>query len=105
MTESEEKTFPIMDRNRYGLVDGRGAVTRCDLAKPVTSVPWSLVEPLRENCFRVHGQTLERLAERGGLSLAELWMHVHGLQWVDTLHRPDDLRAWARNLGGKPTKG
>lgn len=36
------------------------------------SVPWSLVAPHAEQALRNHGQTLERLAERGGLSTREL---------------------------------
>ncbi len=36
------------------------------------SVPWSIVEPHRRQAERNHSQTLERLAERGGLSWAEL---------------------------------
>lgn len=38
----------------------------------VKSVPWRIVEPHRKQAMANHGQTLERLAERGGLSLMEL---------------------------------
>lgn len=41
------------------------------------SVPWSLVEPHAAQAKTNHSQTLERLAERGGLSPAELWCLVH----------------------------
>lgn len=37
------------------------------------TVPWSFVEPLRAMALKVHDQTLERLAERGGLDPVELW--------------------------------
>jgi hypothetical protein len=30
---------------------------------------------------RNHGQSLQRLAERGGLSTWELYINVHGMQW------------------------
>ena len=32
---------------------------------------------------RVHGQTLERLAERGGLSASEIVINVRRLKWTD----------------------
>ena len=41
------------------------------------SVPWSFVEPLRERAMQNHDQTLERLAERGGLCPTELWLAAH----------------------------
>lgn len=41
------------------------------------SVPWSLVEPFERQAQANHGQSLERLAERGGLSPFELWAVMH----------------------------
>ncbi len=35
------------------------------------SVPWSIFENKEERCRINHGQTLKRIAERGGLSCAE----------------------------------
>ena len=43
------------------------------------SIPWSLVERWRTQAERNHGQTLERLAERGGLAPEELYLAAHGL--------------------------
>lgn len=37
------------------------------------TVPWALVEPLRDRLFVNHDQTVERLAARGGLSYRELY--------------------------------
>lgn len=37
------------------------------------SVPWEAVEAHREQAVKNHGQTLECLAERGGLSWKELY--------------------------------
>lgn len=34
-------------------------------------IPWSVIEPHREQAKHNHDQTLERLAERGGLSAGE----------------------------------
>lgn len=58
----DEKFFPIL-----GLKDAewRG------IALPV-SVPWRLVESHRQQASVNHGQSLEQLAERGGLSPREL---------------------------------
>ena len=50
-----QKLFPILGEN-----------------KGVAFVPWSLVEPHQAQAMKNHRQTLERLAERGGLSWPEL---------------------------------
>lgn len=47
-------------------------------SKPRQSVPWSWVEKFRENAMQNHEQTLERLAERGGLSWCELYAISEG---------------------------
>lgn len=44
-------------------------------------VPWGLVEPFNKSALRNHDQTLERLAERGGLSPQELWCVVNAKKW------------------------
>lgn len=44
------------------------------------SVPWAAVEPARSTAMKNHGQTLERLAERGGLSPKELVCALDGLK-------------------------
>lgn len=43
------------------------------------SVPWRMVEPYEAQAVLNHGQSLARLAERGGLSPRELWLVVRGL--------------------------
>ena len=45
---------------------------------PLTSVPWDFLEPHREQIERNHSQTLERLAERGGLALEEMYYGIRG---------------------------
>jgi hypothetical protein len=49
------------------------------------ALPWALVEPLRAQAERNHGQTLERLNERGGLAPQELWCAAHGKRLRDTI--------------------
>ncbi len=43
-----------------------------------TDVPWALVAPHEAQALRNHSQTLQRLAERGGLSPFELMRVVEG---------------------------
>lgn len=40
-------------------------------------IPWALVEPHAARARKNHGQTLEQLAARGGLSPFELWCVIH----------------------------
>ncbi len=47
----------------------------------IKSVPWALVEPHSQQALKNHGQSLERLAERGGLDWAELFAVMNGLSW------------------------
>lgn len=35
------------------------------------SIPWTMISPHEDQAIKNHGQTLERLAERGGLSAYE----------------------------------
>lgn len=46
------------------------------------SVPWAFVSPHEKKAMANHGgQTLQRLAERGGLSPRELYAVIHDLPW------------------------
>lgn len=44
------------------------------------SVPWAFAETFRVQAFENHEQTLERLAERGGLAPEEMYLAAHGLK-------------------------
>lgn len=59
--QSTERRFPILGQSE--------------------SVPWSIVEPHREAAMGNHHQTLERLAERGGLSWCELAAVLGDRRW------------------------
>lgn len=55
-------------------------------SKPREYIPWHVITPHRQRIERYHGQTLERLSERGGLSPQELDMHrIPG--WRDHAHQ------------------
>ena len=62
-----------MSRERFPIQDG-------------PSVPWAFMAPHEAQARKNHGQTLEGLAERGGLGCAEAWVIVHGLKHMDILH-------------------
>jgi hypothetical protein len=53
------KTFPVI----RSLHD--------DVAEP--TIPWSLIEPHREQVATNHGKTLEELAIDGGLNWRQIW--------------------------------
>jgi hypothetical protein len=59
-----ERRFPVIKQE-----------TRAEMPR---SVPWEFAERFRAQAEMNHGQTLERLAERGGLSPEEIWLAVHG---------------------------
>lgn len=66
----ELKEFPILsDRDRD-----------TNTETPYCSIPWSLIEPHRKRAEYNHcGQTLERLAQRGGLSPRETLVAIRDL--------------------------
>ncbi len=47
------------------------------------SVPWSRIAPHERQAQANHGQTIQRLAERGGLSCAEFWFVMNDKKWDD----------------------
>ena len=60
--------------------------------KDVAPFPWHLIEPHSKQAMKNHGQTLERLAERGGLSPSELLAVMEDREW----HRMDQDEALSR---------
>jgi hypothetical protein len=43
--------------------------------------PWDLLQAHEAQARANHDQTLTRLAQRGGLSLQEIWCVMHDLKW------------------------
>ncbi len=64
-----ERTFRVL--NQQG-------VRRSEEVAMPRNVPWSFVETFRAQAEYNHGQTLERLNERGGLAPEEMWLAAHG---------------------------
>jgi hypothetical protein len=65
----DERRFPVLNQQH---------VRPRDLKQMPRSVPWAFAETFRDQAQRNHGQTLERLAERGGLAPEEMWLAAHG---------------------------
>lgn len=66
----------------------------------VVELPWAFVEQWRAQIERNHGQTLERLAERGGLDESEIYSAAHGLTGTSDRNRSKRwlmlaLRRWS----------
>jgi len=59
---------------------------------PTGGIPWSLLEPHREQAKKNHDQTLERLSERGGLGPDEMVAIIEDRRW----RRMDEADALAR---------
>ena len=55
------------------------------------SIPWRLLAPHHDQAQKNHGQTLEQLAARGGLSPAEALAVIESRRW-----RPGDREAMAK---------
>lgn len=77
------KRFPVM-------VGGSGGF----------SIPWELVEPFERQALANHDQSLQRLAQRGGLSPRELWavMHCKSRRERATFPTNEAALEWARAL-------
>lgn len=61
------------------------------------AIPWAVIAPCERQCKRNHGgQTLEGIAERGGLGAAEACDILLGLRWSTT--RPADAVSLLREI-------
>jgi len=61
------------------------------------SIPWSVVAPHAARAQYNHGQTLERLNERGGCSPNEIYCIVHHLKW-GTHVSADTVLEWIKSV-------
>lgn len=52
------------------------------------TIPWEVIAPCEHWAKQNHDQTLERLAERGGLSLTEMVAVLEGRRLRDVRHLP-----------------
>lgn len=63
------KRFPVLNQQ---------AGRRSQQKQMPRTVPWEFAERFRKQAEENHSQTLERLAERGGLAPEEMWLAAHG---------------------------
>lgn len=73
----KERMFPIMSE------DG------------IQEIPWSAIEPHRRQAEINHSQSLERLAERGGLGLCEAVAVLEDRRWHPMDRRLTNARLFA----------
>ena len=58
-------------------------------------VPWEAIIPFDSMCRKNHGgQSLEHIAERGGLGCAEAWAVVNNMRWQEITDYEDAKRRW-----------
>ena len=81
---TEERRFPILAGTRRALDE------LARLGCPRT-VPWSFVAPHEGQALANHAQSLERLAQRGGLTPSELVAVVRGEELRAVLARSDEV--------------
>ena len=79
-SDTSERRFPVLLTHRP-----RSEVLGCP-----TTVPWALLAPHEERAHRNHDQTLERLAERGGLDPSEIVALVEERKWM-SLELPEAI--------------
>ncbi len=60
------KAYPVIEVNRQG---------------PPEYVPWEMLSPHEDQAWKNHGQSLARLAERGGLGWAEILAILEDKKW------------------------
>lgn len=65
------ETFPVLNQQSRRWTERK---------KMPRSVPWAFAEKFRLQALENHAQTLERLADRGGLAPEEMYLAAHGLK-------------------------
>lgn len=55
-------------------------------------VPFAMIKEHEQQCLINHGQTANRLKERGGLSWDEMWAVVHDIHWDKGFRSIEDAR-------------
>lgn len=73
----EERMFPIMVGRHGGDV----------------AIPWAWLAPHEKQAIANHGQSLEKLANRGGLGIEEAAAIIEGRRWRERTAR-DEVSAW-----------
>lgn len=69
----------------------RAAIAAYEIAGCPRYVAWSALESHEEQAKRNHGQTLEELAARGGLSPREAVAVLTDRRWAEVARMPEDV--------------
>lgn len=62
------------------------------------AIPWHAIAPHDKQARHNHSQSLERLAERGGLSHAELWFVMNDIPWATLKSEIDKAKVLGHQL-------
>lgn len=78
----------------------------------LSEIPWAFIAPHEAQALRNHGQTLNRLAERGGLAACEAIDIIEGRKWgsakpcIENEHYLINLvRAWRATQSADQAQG
>ena len=93
---TSDRRFPVLKSQR----DHDEAIAAAGLR----TVPWTLLAPHEEWAWRNHDQSLERLAERGGLGVCEMLSVIEHRRWhaMDFADAVAQLKALVAAHEGKP---
>lgn len=58
----------------------------------LTEIPWLMILPHEKQALENHGQSLRKLASRGGLSLTEVMAILEDRPWSDMVREEADAR-------------
>lgn len=75
----DETMFPIL--HNYRLLETVQTVRKGGAVALVVQIPWGMIAPHERQAHDNHGQTLARLAERGGLSACEACAVLDNRKW------------------------
>lgn len=59
--------------------------------KELKQIPMAALLPHEKQAIKNHGQSLERLAQRGGINVSEAVAIIEGVCWKDTLREHNSL--------------
>lgn len=77
---ADARMFPIL-RTSYKLAGHVSAARAAGLGQITIAIPWDVMAPHARQAWENHSQTLDRLAERGGLSLCEAVAVLENRRW------------------------
>jgi hypothetical protein len=76
----DARMFPIL-LTSYKLAEHVVAARAAGLCQITVAIPWGLIAPHARQAWENHTQTLERLAQRGGLSRCEAVAVLENRPW------------------------